>query len=199
MYSYGIIILAAGDSDRLGFPKQLLEYNGETFIRRAITVASELEVPIVTVLGHESTRIEKGIKDLKTDCTFNLDWKKGVGTSIREGFTYLHKNYPRVNAILILTCDQPYVDQELLLEMIRLHQEDNPIVAASFDGQLGMPVLIDSCHFKELLKLNGHTGLELLLMAFYVKEVPFPLGSVDINTEEDWKLFFSQAKNNKAS
>ena len=45
------IILAAGASSRMGSPKALLDYRGETFVNRLVRVLSGVCDPVIVVLG----------------------------------------------------------------------------------------------------------------------------------------------------
>ena len=77
----GIIVLAAGASGRMKEPKQLLEFEGKTLLRRAVETAVEsVYKPVVVVLGANFEKIKTGIEDLPVDICFNEDWQSGLSS-----------------------------------------------------------------------------------------------------------------------
>jgi len=144
------IILAAGESSRLGQPKQLIQFQSKTLVRRVVDAASEAGCqPILVVLGSETdTELVQGISsELKnTGATIigNPNWKGGIGTSIRTGVQHLIEIAPGVEATVLLACDQPFVDRAVIEGLITLHHETRkPIVAARYADTLGVPALFD--------------------------------------------------------
>ncbi|MEK7877299.1 MAG: NTP transferase domain-containing protein, partial [Pseudomonadota bacterium] len=82
----GAILLAAGGSSRLGRPKQLLRFGGETLLRRAARTLTETEYfPIVVVLGAEPDSSFEEIKGLAVHAVINPSWAQGMSSSIRKG------------------------------------------------------------------------------------------------------------------
>lgn len=197
MNEYGIILLAAGESSRLGFPKQLLEINGNTFLNRTATILSGVVQPALCVLGYNYNRMTQAIQDIDIECVFNLNWKKGIGSSIKDGFNYLHKHYPHLKGVIFVTCDQPYIDENLINQMIASHQEGHQFIAARSNGEYLMPVLVDSAFFKDIFKIKDDEDLLSLMLIHQIFGIEYPLAKVDINTEEDWHKFFNEQRKNK--
>ena len=98
------ILLAAGPSSRLGQPKQLVEYNGETLARRAARLLCEqADLRVLAVTGCENERVAAQFQGLDIECSFNPDWELGMGGSIAHGARKL----PRfVDGVLVGVCDQ---------------------------------------------------------------------------------------------
>ncbi len=192
---YGIVILAAGESSRLNFPKQLLEINGTSFLKKTVQVGCSFPVPVITVLGFNYARLEREINPLPTEVVLNINWKKGIGSSIKCGLDYLHRNHPDIERVIFMTCDQPYVDVELLQRMIDAHEAGHNIVAASYNNDYGMPILVDQMYFKEVLKIKDSDDFSILTMVYGAFGVSFPLGAIDIDTEEQWVEYFQKVKN----
>src|SRR6266480_3182509 len=210
------VILAAGESSRFGQPKQLIQFRGKTWVRRIVDAASEAGCrPILVVVGnskqappvhaprssrggtkqHEIELVDVISSELKkTGATIvaNSNWKCGIGTSIRTGVQHLLDTAPGVEATVLLTCDQPYVDRAVIDGLITLHRETRkPIVAASYAGTLGVPALFDRGRLPELLRLDDSAGAKSTILSNrdQVAEFPFPDGKVDIDTAEDWQRF----------
>jgi molybdenum cofactor cytidylyltransferase len=202
-FQIAAVILAAGESSRLGQPKQLIQFRGKTLVRRMVDAASEAGCrPILVVLG--SNKLVQGISSelKKTGATIvaNPNWKCGIGTSIRAGIQNLLEIAPEVEATVLLTCDQLFVDRAVIDGLITLHhQTRKPIVAASYAGTLGVPALFDRSRLPELLGLDDSAGAKSIILSNrdQVAEFPFPEGGIDIDTAEDRERFCSGNKENK--
>src|SRR5215213_854940 len=82
----GVILLAAGDSSRLGSPKQLLVHDGRTLLQNSLQVAHASNAhPSVVVLGANADKIKKELDGLDTQIVVNYDWQEGMASSIRCG------------------------------------------------------------------------------------------------------------------
>ena len=206
------VILAAGESSRLGKPKQLIQFRGKTLVRRVVDAASEAGCrPILVVLGtertshlysdglprvkgrhHEIELITSELKKTGATIVANSNWQCGIGTSIRTGVQHLLDTAPGVEATVLLACDQPFVDRAVLDGLMTLYHETlKPIVAASYAGTLGVPALFDRSLLPELLRLDDSAGAKSTILSNrdQVAEFPFLEGKVDIDTAEDWQRF----------
>ena len=189
------VILAAGESSRLGQPKQLIQFRGKNLVRRVVDAASEAGCqPILVVLGSgkHGQGISSELKDIGATIIANPNWKCGIGTSIRAGVQHLIDIASRVEATVLLACDQPFVDRAVLDGLMTLYHETlKPIVAASYAGTLGVPALFDRSLLPELLRLDDSAGAKSTILSNrdQVAEFPFPEGKVDIDTAEDWQRF----------
>ncbi|GAA0891348.1 hypothetical protein GCM10009122_10270 [Fulvivirga kasyanovii] len=185
----GVIILAAGSSSRLGRPKQLLRFNGESLLQKSVKAALDVSDITLTVLGAHYQEIGEEIKYLKTKSLFNLDWNKGMGNSIKFGLHEIHKEHPDLNAVIIMVCDQPFVSGELLNTMIDAYHRGNALVASSYGSTVGVPALFDRQYFKQILKIDDKKGAKAILNHGDAYLIPFPQGSQDIDTPKDWENF----------
>jgi molybdenum cofactor cytidylyltransferase len=182
-----ILILAAGSSSRLGQPKQLVEFEGQTLIERITKTALSVSENVLVVLGANIDLIKpklKAFSDL-VNIIENTDWNDGMGTSISLGVENLA---PESDAILILLADQPLISQVLLQNMLQTFAEKKyPIVACNYGEQLGVPILFDKSFFLELKNLKGEQGAKLFLKNYPEKitSVDFKEGLFDIDTPED--------------
>ena len=90
MAKVAAVILAAGESARLGKPKQLLKFRGETLLRRIVGAASDAGCsPIIVVAGSESDELRKELQRTDAAVVENENWKRGIGTSIHAGVQHL--------------------------------------------------------------------------------------------------------------
>jgi molybdenum cofactor cytidylyltransferase len=194
------VILAAGGSSRLGQPKQLLMFRCETLVRRAVRAAAEASCkPILAIVGDygEAVRRTLDIRDSRISSSSGLEpvvrpivveneeWRRGMGTSIRRGLEQLPKD---VEAAVLLTCDQPFLDGSIVRQLIAAHEETGkPIVASSYANTLGVPALFDRSCFDALLALPDDSGAKALIAARPddVATVNFEGGALDIDTPND--------------
>ena len=183
----GAVVLAAGGSSRLGQPKQLLLYQGQTLVRRAAEAALGAGcAPVAVVVGSERKKIAESLHDLEVMILLNESWRRGIGTSIRTGTDALKG----CDALVILTCDQPRVGSTLIRHLAQRHQEtQKPMVASAYAGTFGVPVLFARECFENLRSLGEKEGAKTLLTAQpdQVARVDFPEGAIDIDTPADYQ------------
>jgi molybdenum cofactor cytidylyltransferase len=182
-----ILILAAGSSSRLGQPKQLVEFEGQTLIERITHTALSVSEEVLVVLGANIDLIKPKLESFSNRINIieNMNWQDGMGTSIRLGVENLA---PKSDAILILLTDQPFISQVLLQKMMQTFAEKKyPIVACDYGEQLGVPILFDKSFFSKLKNLKGEQGAKLFLKDYANKitSIDFKEGLFDIDTPED--------------
>ncbi|MEQ1676668.1 MAG: nucleotidyltransferase family protein [Chitinophagaceae bacterium] len=189
--SYSIIILAAGSSDRLGKPKQLLPYKNKTLLQYLIDEAKATSaLSVLLVLGANAAAIQSELQTENIRIVINDDWQEGMASSIRCGINELQKINPATDAAILMVCDQPYVSASLLNDLILAHNKTNkPIVTSSYDNTTGPPALFHKSIFQELLQLTGDTGARSIVQKHIndVATVSFPKGSIDIDTAADYE------------
>ncbi len=135
--STSIIILAAGNSSRLGLPKQLLQFKGKSLLRRAAeTALAAHSAEVACVLGSESDQMRRELDDLAVRFVANTGWQEGVASSVREGVASLA---PGIDATVIMLCDQPFVTSSHLVELISACGIERPIAATSYKNTIGVP------------------------------------------------------------
>jgi molybdenum cofactor cytidylyltransferase len=189
MSRVGVIILAAGNSSRLGRPKQLLPYRGQTLLTHTTTEIGNAGLdPVVVVTGAFHTAVSESLRGQILDIVFNPAWKTGMASGIVCGLSHLLSRYPDLTAVIISVCDQPFISSELLLHLINTHDTSGKgIVACTYADSTGTPVLFGHPYFQQLLKLSGSEGAKKLLRQHPadLATVNFPDGDIDIDTAED--------------
>ena len=182
-----ILILAAGSSSRLGQPKQLVEFEGQTLIERITHIALSVSEEVLVVLGANIELIKPKLKALsdRINIIENTRWQEGMGTSISLGVENL---VSKSEAILILLVDQPFISQVLLQSMVQTFADTKmPIVACEYGNQLGVPILFDKSFFSDLRNLKGEQGAKSFLKKYSEKiiSIEFRQGIFDIDTPKD--------------
>lgn len=189
---YGIVILAAGTSRRLGIPKQLLQFRGDSLLNNAIKTASQVKAnAVVVVLGAEAEILQRGIK---AATIHNPQFQEGMASSIRCGVQYMMDFEVPIDHIILMVCDQPHVDAAHILALIAKHQATGAKIVASFyEDRKGVPALFDQTLFPELLSLTGDMGARRIIEKYDADTavVPFPLGAIDIDTDEAYQALIT--------
>ena len=193
---YNIIILAAGASTRMGQPKQLLKYNDANLVQHAIeeALASGAQ-KVFVILGSGADKISEAINKRQANILYNKNWGEGMASSIREGLQQSLLVTANTDAIILMVCDQPYVNAVLLKNIVNQHIESGkPIVASQYKDTLGTPVLFHKSFFPELLKLKGDTGAKMIIMdnKEQVQAIKFPLGDIDIDNMADYEMLLQK-------
>ena len=143
------IILAAGDSSRMGFPKQLAEYKGKTILETVVeTVSNNIENTIV-VLGHENETLTEKIDFKDSTILINESWEEGIISSIRTGLFYLSSD-KNIEEALIFMGDQPAINSEVIKKLLSTKHDDDEVVAPQYRYEIGYPILIPRFFWSKL-------------------------------------------------
>lgn len=189
MNNTSIIILAAGSSTRLGRPKQILPYKNSSLLKHTIKSAVNAAVgPVIVVTGANAKEISDHIGNDAVAVVFNGEHPEGIASSIRAGVNYVQEHHSVGKRIILMVCDQPYVNESLLKSLIDASSNaDKPLAACSYKGTIGVPALFDRRFFPELLSLKGEEGGKKILLNHerLVAVVTFPLGEIDIDSAAD--------------
>jgi molybdenum cofactor cytidylyltransferase len=188
---YGIL-LAAGSSTRMGQPKQLLSWQGQTLVRHMArqALASKLD-GLIVVVGAEAatTRAALAGLDGPLQTVENSAYLAGQATSLRVGLSSL----PSVaQAALVLLVDQPFVGPELINRILERY-EQNPMLAIVplYRGQRGNPTLLTRHLFEELKTLEGDVGARTVLQRHADKvdwmEIDDPAIVTDVDTPGEYE------------
>jgi molybdenum cofactor cytidylyltransferase len=185
-----LIILAAGASSRMGFPKQTLLYKGKTLLEIAIEAGLKSKCQNVTVvLGANADKIEPGIRDYPINIIHNPDWEQGMASSITLAVKKIQQDNTIDQAIIML-CDQPFVTSRILDSLLHKQQKTSKkIVACTYKDTVGVPVLFSRSLFAELLQLQGQEGAKKTLSTHNedIATIHFEKGGIDIDTVADYE------------
>ena len=182
------IVLAAGGSNRLGRPKQLLEWHSEAMVRKVALTALDAGLsPVIVVIGAYREEVQAVLANLPVDLIYNPDWMSGQSTSLAAGLRGLPND---AGAAIFLLADQPQAPATLARSLVERHTETlAPIIVPLVDGQRGNPVLFDRQTFPDLLGLQGDTGGRALFSRYPVAWLPWHDARLllDIDTPEDYQ------------
>ena len=188
-FRFGVVILAAGASSRMGAPKQLLALEGRPLLVRAAEAALASPAwPVIVVLGARAEQIRPVLARLPVLVTENPAWSEGMAASIRAGVTTLQQFSRHLDGVVIALCDQPAFSAASIARLVAAQrQTGRSIVAARYSGRHGAPALFLREHFPTLAALTGEEGARALLNADPARVAPVDLPelAVDLDTPED--------------
>lgn len=199
MNKTGIIILAAGNSSRLGRPKQLLAYQGRPLIKHVTDEALKANLyPVIIITGANAEKVSLALQNIDAEIVHNAQWQEGMASGISAGILKILEQHETVEELIISVCDQPFVAAELFLQMSKQRAaSEKGIVACTYSGTTGTPVLFVRKYFDALLQLKGDEGAKKLLKIYEkdIATVAFPEGGTDIDSEEDYIKLISNSSN----
>jgi molybdenum cofactor cytidylyltransferase len=186
---FGVIILAAGASSRLGTPKQLVLVGGKPLLARMVEAALASEAwPVIVVLGANAEQVRPTLARLPVLAVDNAAWAEGMASSVRTGIAALQQFSRAMDAALIALCDQPAFSPEVIARLVAEHRNSRRgIVAARYGNRQGAPALFAREHFTTLAALTGEEGARELLNGdpAHVAAVDLPELAFDIDTPAD--------------
>ena len=143
------VILAAGDSSRMGFPKQLAEYKRKTILETVVeTVTSNLDETVV-VLGHENDTITEKLDFKESTILINENWEEGIVSSIRTALFYLSENN-EIDSAMIFMADQPSVNNKIIDKLIKTKKKDDEVVISKYRYKLNYPIIVQKYFWSKL-------------------------------------------------
>ena len=187
------IILAAGQSERMGKLKPLLRFNDKTFLDQIISVL-KLSVlgRITVVLGAEAEKIKKSADLSGTNIVRNKDYQKGQLSSLIAG---MEQTPQETEAILVCLVDNPFITKEVVNKIIsKFKQTNSPIIVPVFNKKRGHPTLFSRSLFNELLNAPEEQGARYVLYSNEEKILELETSEsgilIGIDTPDDYKLHF---------
>jgi molybdenum cofactor cytidylyltransferase len=186
----GAIILAAGESRRMGQQKLLLPYAGRNVIQHIAGAATNSRADqTVVVTGHEPERIHEALDGFKVAFAHNDRYVEGMLTSIRAGLAALPDN---LEAFLVVLGDQPSLTSaviDFLIDGFRASHKG--IVVPYINDDSGHPIIIDAAYREEVMTQFDDTGLRGLIYGrpeeVHRLRVTHPGVLRDMDTPEDYE------------
>ena len=157
------LILAAGESSRMGADKAVLTYRGGTFLGTVFNVLRDAGIErIAVVLGHHAEQIERAVNLPCAEFILNPNYLRGQTSSLQAGLRALAT--PECEAIVLCLVDHPQVSPATVRQLITAFQRSlAPVVIPTHQNRRGHPVLIARSLFAELSRLDPDTGANTVL------------------------------------
>jgi molybdenum cofactor cytidylyltransferase len=189
------IVLAAGESRRMGDFKQLLPFKGKTFVECCVDnlLAAGVE-EIFVITGHREQEVRHALARRNVRFVFNANYKAGMSSSIISGVTALDE---KTTAILIALADQPQIDTGIIKKVIAVFETTQPLlVVPTFEDRRGHPIVLNAKLKQEILALDPNEGLRQIVHThkdetIYV-EVADKAVLVDFDYRQDYENFLRE-------
>lgn len=195
MSDVAIIILAAGESRRLGRPKQILPLGGEPIVAHVGRRAGQSNARrVMAVVGGAQEATSAALDGIVDELIFNNAYAQGQGSSIAAGIHYLDGTSHLLGAceaVIFLLADQPGIDPEVINSVIEAWEQGGRIVVTRYRNQKSHPVLFDRAYWPELARLSGEEGGKVVIDRHRddVTEVVVDADAPqDVDTEADWRV-----------
>lgn len=183
-----VIILAAGNSERMGKPKHLLPFSEEdTFIEHIIKVYQKTVISKMIVVVNDSFPKQQSLLDNSIQIVVNSNPELGRFHSIRLGLKEVN-NTP----VFIQNIDNPFVNAGLLMQM-QMGLTETDFAVPVYNGKGGHPILFSSQIIHPLINnFSEESNLNVVLKSFKRKDVIVqdPYIHVNINTREEYRKYF---------
>jgi molybdenum cofactor cytidylyltransferase len=191
------IILAAGESKRMGFPKMLLTFNGKPMLENVIRNVKSSNVDnTLVILGADREVLKDLVVKSSVKYCFNENYKEGMLSSVKCGFRNIPSDF---EAVLVFQGDQPLITPEAINTVIEAYRlSGKGIVIPVYEKKRGHPLLIDKRYRNEIDKLDPGKGLRSLAYQFSddVLEIETDDSGIlrDFDTFEDYKNEINQTQ-----
>jgi CTP:molybdopterin cytidylyltransferase MocA len=190
MKNVAAILLAAGQSRRMGAFKPLLPFGSQTVIESCLSSMIEGGIKptsVVVVVGHRAQDIRNHLKNSPVRFALNPDPTSEMNASIAAGISLLPAHY---RAVVIGLVDYPAIPSTVVSSLIAEWLKGEKLVKPTHQGRGGHPVLVDLALRNELLNLDQENGLKGLFVKNLSNvrriEVDSPYIARDIDTWDDY-------------
>lgn len=194
------ILLAAGESRRMGSQKLLLSFGSSTVIAHIVDQLLRSAVDkVFVVLGHDAERIAQELSGRPINVVPNPNYKAGMLSSVRCGLQALPQ---QCEAVMVMLGDQPAITSKLVDEMVRsFTSADKGILVPLYRGKRGHPILFSEHYRNEILTRYDNVGLRGLLHAhpddIFELSVSMPSVLSDIDYPEDYQRELASLDENR--
>lgn len=181
----GCAVLAAGRSERLGRPKQLVLLRRTPLVRRIAQVVLEGDFAACALItGCQAPAVEQAVQGLALQVLPNPDWEEGIASSIRVAARWAHSQ--GFLGLALTTCDQWRLSSAHLLRLCAELSGPEDLAGSQYANTLGVPAVFGNGWLARLQELSGDGGAGALLQAAaHARRVSWPEGADDLDTEAD--------------
>ena len=181
------VILAAGDSTRMGFPKQLAEIKDKPLLELVIEkVNSNFELSTV-VLGYENELIQEKINFYNSNILINENWEEGIVSSIRTAL-FFYQEQKQIENLIFFLGDQPEIKDEVIFKLLNNESHNSKIlIPRQFWSKLELLTQNDTDEFQISAYKDFNLIDYLISSEVKIEKINFNfLGPTDYDEEKDF-------------
>jgi molybdenum cofactor cytidylyltransferase len=160
------LILAAGESRRMGRDKALLTYHRRTFLETLIENLRAAGIAkVVVVLGHHAENIQREVNLAAVQVVVNHEYQRGQTSSLQLGLAAAAADRPE--AIILCLVDHPAISCEVIRKLTERYESTRPpVIIPTHGGVRGHPIVISQTLFSELLALPPHEAANTVIRKY---------------------------------
>jgi len=179
------VVLAAGESRRMGRLKALLPFGDRTVIEQVIHSLLQVSLDrVVVVLGHRAPELATVVESLPIQMLYNADYRQGMSSSVQVAFRHID---PVPEAYLLALVDQPHLGPEPAQRVLATFTETHQgLVIPTYQGKRGHPIVISNKYRREVLALGHQQGLNLVTRGHPEDTLEIPLADDFILQDMDY-------------
>ena len=189
------ILLAAGESRRMGTLKQLLPILDKSFVKCCVdNLLASKASEVIVVIGHQEYLIRKELSDSPVKLAYNPDYRQGMATSVVRGIEAIS---PDSHAALIALVDQPQIGPDILNRIIDAYEAERALIMIpTYRGRNGHPIVLDMRLKDEIANMDVGSGLRRVVHAHEAELAHVDVGSdevlIDFDYPEDYRRLREQ-------
>lgn len=191
------VVLAAGESSRMGSDKALLMYRGRTFLENIISVLRDAGITsIVVVLGHHAELIRQRLDLSSVEVVVNQDYRRGQTSSLQAGLRVLAPDEP--DGVVLCLVDHPVMSADTVQKLIQCFKlTRKPVVIPQLNGKHGHPVLLGREVLSQIAALGPDQGADIVIHRYRPQtefiEVTDPGILIDVDDSESYLKLAAQS------
>jgi len=172
-----VILLAAGESKRMGETKQLMPFSRGTMVEQTVdNLLNSTVDEVIVVVGHRAEEVIKTIVTKPVKLAVNPDYQQGMSTSIIAGLRLVDS---RAQAVMLALGDQPLVDSQTINRLIdEFYNHNKGIAIPTYRGRRGHPVIFAVRYKEKLLGLKDDIGGRQI-----IKDYPDDILEITVDSE----------------
>jgi molybdenum cofactor cytidylyltransferase len=192
---FSAVLLAAGESRRMGEFKQLLPFGDKSFVACCIdNLLASRASEVVVVTGHREADVRNAVGARPVTFAHNEDYRSGMSSSIKRGAEAVS---PKARVIIVALVDQPQIGPDVFNQVIEAYEKRRPlIVVPTYDGRNGHPIAIDLSLKEEIMAIDPQQGLRQVVHAHKSHVAYVEVGSeavlIDCDFPDDYRRLLNQ-------
>jgi CTP:molybdopterin cytidylyltransferase MocA len=179
------VLLAAGESRRMGEFKQLLTLAGKSFVECCVdNLLRSRASEVVVVTGHREAEVRRALGARPVKFAYNIDYKSGMSASVARGLEAVDE---KAQAVLIALVDQPQIGPPIINRVIEAYEKAHPsIVIPTYEGRNGHPIILDLKLREEIFSIDSDQGLRQVVHAHYDEIMRIEVGDDSVLKDCDY-------------